>query len=310
MFLLLILPVIVSGFIVLKYHPYYYYKLHRFDGQLLHITCTALGLCCLIFGFGIVLFCNAKIPPVVFGMNVDIASTMTKHLTLLTAQPELLVIPTEKDPLYLEYFRHRDGVLQMTWIILTGISSILFAFFWSGWAALKWRLKAIDLSYLLASFGLKDKKNRLHKFFRRVKTTWKSDLTDEYKVTLMRGILKDSPLDVILFRSYLEEVYVMVTLSDRKVYVGRVISLGEPNESEGMDQEIVLTPFLSGYRDKDTLTVTFTTKYKDVDDDLSLVIKQDLISSVTEFDPKIYEAFTRAKKDDESRFAKFKKFFN
>src|SRR5690606_12039523 len=47
MLALLILPLLVSGFIVSHSHPYYYYKLHRQQGQYLYLHAARLGLRCL-----------------------------------------------------------------------------------------------------------------------------------------------------------------------------------------------------------------------------------------------------------------------
>lgn len=118
------------------------------------------------------------------------------------------------------------------------------------------------------------------------------------KFILMYEILKDSPLDAELFRSYAYQKPVLISLSTRKVYVGVAISLGEPNENEGMDQEISIVPIMSGYRDNNNLNVIFDTDYKTVstDDDLKVTIRQELIDSVSRFNFDVYESFQKQKK--------------
>lgn len=114
------------------------------------------------------------------------------------------------------------------------------------------------------------------------------------KIILMGRVLSDSPLDALLYQSYIsEKLLVMLTLSNRKVYVGVVNNMGEPNEVEGFDQEISLVPILSGYRDKDDLSVHWTTAYQEVDPDenLRIVIRQELIETASEFDFDTWEAF-------------------
>lgn len=81
----------------------------------------------------------------------------------------------------------------------------------------------------------------------------------------------------------------MLTMDDRKVYVGKIIQLGEPSETSGMDQDIVILPVMSGYRDKDNLKVVFTTYYKDVDKELELCLRQESIVSATEFSDDAYK---------------------
>lgn len=105
------------------------------------------------------------------------------------------------------------------------------------------------------------------------------------RIYVIGELLEDSPLDNLLFNLSLhKDKYVMLTLSDRKVYVGKVISLGEPTETSGMDKDISIMPLMSGYRDKDALKVTFTTFYEEVEADIYLSLRQDAIISASEFD--------------------------
>lgn len=105
------------------------------------------------------------------------------------------------------------------------------------------------------------------------------------KVYVIGELLEDSPLDNLLFKLSIEkDKHVMLTMGDRKVYVGKVISLGEPSETNGMDQDVSIMPLMSGYRDKDNLKATFTTYYEEVDSDIYLSLRQDAIVSATEFD--------------------------
>lgn len=109
------------------------------------------------------------------------------------------------------------------------------------------------------------------------------------RVYVIGELLEDSPLDNLLFKLSLEkDKHVMLTMDDRKVYVGKVISLGEPSETSGMDQDVSIMPLMSGYREKDTLKVTFTTYYEEVDADIYLSLRQDAIVSATEFDFQAY----------------------
>lgn len=46
--LLIIFPLLVSGYLACIKHPYYYCRLHRFEGQLLYLQVARLGLVCLV----------------------------------------------------------------------------------------------------------------------------------------------------------------------------------------------------------------------------------------------------------------------
>jgi len=116
--------------------------------------------------------------------------------------------------------------------------------------------------------------------------TWNS------RIYVMADILSDSPLDTLLFHLSLDkEKCAMISMDDRKVYVGKIISLGEPSETSGMDQDIAIIPLLSGYRDKDTLKVVFTTHYDEVDAQIILSLRQGSIISATVFDFDAYDVW-------------------
>lgn len=118
------------------------------------------------------------------------------------------------------------------------------------------------------------------------------------RIYVIGELLDDSPLDSLLFNLSLQkDKYVMLTMNDRKVYVGKIISLGEPTETNGMDQDISIMPLMSGYRDKDTLKVEFKTFYEQVSANIYLSLRQDAILSATEFDFKAYRVWNPAPAD-------------
>jgi hypothetical protein len=236
-----IAAIVANAFIVLRYSPTNFYKLHRYDGQLLYIKATFIGV------------------------------TFTAASYLLS-----------------EYFGVVDRILNSFNLKELQIFSegehleAFFIFF----------LFAVFISYVYCGI------ERLVLFF-RVILKFRSMASISYyrqmvKILLMHKILRDSPLDNLFFLSYVQNKFLLITMSDRKVYVGRVISLGEPNESEGPDQEISIVPVFSGYRDKDSLTVTLNTTYVGTDeiDDIYLVLKQDNIISACEFVESLYQKFS------------------
>lgn len=134
--------------------------------------------------------------------------------------------------------------------------------------------------------------------YRRKETEFRSGKAGiDSKILSMYEILKDSPLDVELCYSYIFKEPILISLSNRKVYVGIAVSLGEPNENEGMDQEISIAPLMSGYRDQQTLNAVFDTDYQNVDSDneFKVTIRQELIDSVSKFDFDVYQKFQQQK---------------
>jgi len=244
-FLLLIIPILISGFYVCNHNLYYFYRLHRYEGQYLYLKSALIGFLSLIISSVIALLLNKFVPSKVFGLPVDVIAFI-----------DSLIAPTIEDP--------KVSSLQLSWIILL---SVLTQF--TGWLWVK-------LSHLHIKLREKD--------------------VEKSKILLMSSILRDSPLDNILLESYIEEVPLMLTLNDRKVYVGIVSSLGEPNESEGMDQEIAIIPIMSGYRHKDNFSVNFNTDYKIIDKDLNIILRQEIINSATKFDFDTFEEFSKSSK--------------
>ncbi|MDI9844512.1 hypothetical protein QM435_05015 [Legionella pneumophila] len=124
-------------------------------------------------------------------------------------------------------------------------------------------------------------------------------LRKKTRIFLTYKLLQDSPLDTMLFESMANDKYLLITMLDRKCYVGRVVNLGEPNEQDGPDQEILVVPISSGYRDNDTLELKLTTIYNLVDssikDELTIVLKQHNIVSACDFHDNLYQKISNKK---------------
>lgn len=114
------------------------------------------------------------------------------------------------------------------------------------------------------------------------------------RIFVTADLLADSPLDAMLFHlSLAKDKYAMISMDDRKVYVGKVCSLGEPSETNGMDQDIAIIPLMSGFRDKDTLKVTFNTHYDEIGAEILLSLRQSSIISATEFNFDAYKIWNQ-----------------
>lgn len=244
MLLLLLLPALAAGFFVCKKSPLHYYRLHRYEGQMLYLQSASIGLVCSVIAYLLLAGVDYLFPPTLFGLNINLEAwlvALTLHATNLS----------EKD------------AYSLTWILMMTVATLFIAGLWVIWDVT--RLKRLG------------KKHQV-----------------DANIIVMGKVLADSPLDALLYASYVSEnMLVMLSLSNRKVYVGVVNNMGEPNEIEGFDQEISLVPVLSGYRDKDDLSIHWTTAYKDVDpgENLRIVIRQELIETASEFDFSIWEAF-------------------
>lgn len=254
MLLLLLLPILTAGFYICKKSPFHYYRLHRYEGQMLYLQSASIGLICLILAYVFLVSVNSFIPSTICTYNINI---------------EAFLIELTKNSLNVD----DEQASMFTWIFLLTVGILSIAYFWT-----------------------QNDQRRLNRLSK------KHDV--DARIILMGNVLADSPLDALLFESYVyENIYVMLTLSNRKVYVGVVNNMGEPNEVEGFDQEISLVPILSGYRDKDDLSVHWTTSYQEVDpdEDLRIVIRQELIESGSEFDFDTWEAFSTTRKERDKK---------
>ena len=74
---------------------------------------------------------------------------------------------------------------------------------------------------------------------------------------------KDDPLEIMLRKALGQGRLIMFSVKNGKVYVGFVASLQDPSRTM---QFIKIVPLMSGYRDKDTKVVQFTTFYPQVDE--------------------------------------------
>lgn len=256
MFLLLTLPILISGFFLCHIHPIYKYKLHRYEGQYLYLKCATLGITCLFIASVSCLLINKYFPSSFFvasyTINIDISSYIEELIKSTTPEKN-----------------NSNDIYTLTWVIVISISTLFVPPIWS------------FLSYIRLCIKHHAKG---------------SDFFKDTKLFVIANILSDSPLDNLLFKSSIskDDSPLMLSLKDRKVYVGQVISLGEPNEVQGSDQEISIIPIMSGYRDKDTLKVIFNTKYDDVDEDIYLTIRQDDIVSATQFSFDSYQKLNKS----------------
>lgn len=250
MFALLILPILVSGFIVLSINPYQKLKLHRYDGQLLYLKAAKVGLRYFIFVTIICLLlkdCAFKVPFTSIHFEPNIVTFIAKQLSAI--EHKKLV---------------SSDVMEASWLLALSIATIITSYAVSCVKAC-WIKFQDKLSNAL--FGSK-----------------------LATIILLGKILKDSPLDHMFYESFANKRAIMITLKSRKVYIGMVNNLGEPSESEEPNQEISLVPAMSGYRDKDTLALNLKNNYEISSKiDCSIVIKVDQIDTVSWFNYEFYE---------------------
>jgi hypothetical protein len=283
-FVLLILPILVSGYSAFTQNPYHYYRLHRYEGQLLYLESVRLGLGCTLVSATCTTLLNSFAPSAIQFFDFEIPLDIYGGINSLLKEI------------------HNDSD-SLTWILIITVGSLITSKLYVISAKIGLFLRAFDVTDALSMRRIKVSIKRRKWLSRQDKSLL--SYNEKAKIILMASVLKDSPIDALFLKSYvIDGFYVMLTMDDRKVYIGRVISLGEPNETEGMDQEITITPYASGYRDKDSLHLVLTTKYNEISEDVSLVLRQDKIISATHFSESIYEEFQHKHKTKQKAWIK------
>ncbi|QOQ77941.1 hypothetical protein IMF22_13345 [Pseudomonas poae] len=257
--LLIIVPLLVSGYMVCIRHPFFYHRLHRFQGQLLYLQVARLGLVCLIIATILSAIILALSKQKVEVAGYAIATDYSSYLGALLVQ--------------LDIANEKNGAL---WVFLLQIGLTAMAIP-LGWAKLYVRLR---------------------------KKVLKLETDEQLHYLLSLGVLDGNAFRRLLRESIEQREPCMFSLSDRKVYVGIVVFVGEPTESEGMDHAFTLLPILSGYRDKDTLEVTFNTHYTNTNQPLPIMLVQENVVSATRFDFTTWNTF-QSRKNRKTRQGQF-----
>ncbi|EOF9273776.1 hypothetical protein MBN81_001116 [Klebsiella pneumoniae] len=247
MFALLIIPLLVSGSLLVtsSHNIKLFFRLHRYDGQLLYMKVATYGfyscLAAIVAAYSIKFLC----PGLTF-------ATWLSHL-----------IDGSSDP--------KENRIT-AWLILLSVTTVGLAWLWLQFC----RLRIYVAAWLITH---KPKDEESINFSKQV-----------IRLNELGKLLSDGSLGQLFFDSATEDRPVLVSLKCRKVYVGTVNMISEPNEKQGPNLEISISPIMSGYRDKDTLRVLFSNDYNDLEDvDTSIIFPLSEVSHASWFNMDIHE---------------------
>lgn len=132
MLLLLILPVLVSGFIVCNGVVYHYFRLHRIEGQHLYLKSAFLGLRCLLIFFVISSVANAVLPDIFSILELNIPLNLVALITRLL--DDILLDSTN------------ESKLIASWVIVYffGVILVAYAWVWVSKVINKFRFKTLE----------------------------------------------------------------------------------------------------------------------------------------------------------------------
>lgn len=265
MALLLILPILVSGYLLCLKHPALYINLHKFEGQLLYLHVARLGLRCLVQAFVV----------------VSVISVLVSHVFSPTCWFEGTRVQICRSNTWnLDYLEMLGTKVKDWGFAPTQGAADLFAFM------LLISAVAVAIPFVLPRISMWNMRRR------------KGFENDEaLKMNLTRESMLSSPLGLALIDAFANRRDIMLSMDDRKVYVGVLTEISPSSEVLGPNEEITIVPLVSGYRDKDTLKVIYTTDYaakaaENADISFSAVIlRQSSIVSITTFSQEIRKAF-------------------
>ncbi|MHA6574775.1 hypothetical protein [Pseudomonas yamanorum] len=114
--LLIILPLLVSGYLVCIKHPYYYCRLYRFEGQLLYLQVARLGMVCVLVATVISALILALSKQTVYVPGHMVATDYSGYLGALLVQ--------------LDIANEKNGAL---WVFLlqTGLTAMVIPSLWA-----------------------------------------------------------------------------------------------------------------------------------------------------------------------------------
>lgn len=110
---LLIIPLLISGYIVLTKHPYHFYRLHRYEGQLLYIKAAVYGFFCLILA-------------VFFAGIMKSVFTSFHPVTLLRSVTD--------------FTKESSSNRMYSWLIILSLTSVMIGYIWGYLAKLYYLL--------------------------------------------------------------------------------------------------------------------------------------------------------------------------
>lgn len=249
--LLLILPLLVSGYMLCNKNLLIRYRLPQYEGQLLYFCVAYFGIICFSVAF----------------ILVSVLSVAFSHQwgSLCPAVP-LRWCPSWFSTDYLAF---GGSLIETAYTPWKGKGQF-YAFF-----------LMVGIVTMLMPYPLSWLAQRAYKKSKEKLVGWKLSDT-EVEVSILKDSLAHLPVAQVLFSSSADYRPVMVIMEDRRVYVGLVSSIGTPSEASSAEEDFGLWPLMGGYCDKDTLEIVLDSEYPEFNKDTSpqLFMRQKNVFSV------------------------------
>lgn len=305
--LLFLIPILVCGFFFLSKSHFHKHKFQKLDGQQLYLKSALFGIffTSLAFIFTAWLIEGNRY----FLFEIFALKDLKDNLTIY------IMNSLYSDNLTLKITKYKETEIYKTisfyiFFTLTFVNSIFLTMvgvkLYKLYYIFKEYIKIMDLTFKTVA--------RVNSFFISINETFpvinklSAKLLLTYKahnkgLDSVKKEIKD-PLNNLLYSSILLNVselnksddskLLLLTMSDRKVYIGNILGFGIGDERFSLTSEtFIFLPIQSGYRDKLDKSVKLTTSYvnvinnaKDDINEITIILRRDNIISAVKFDEK------------------------
>ena len=138
-----------------------------------------------------------------------------------------------------------------------------------------------------------------------------ANLSKKFKMKIYNNVIKYNDMEIIISRAVRKAMPICFSLKSKKIYVGFIDSTIDPGEKRS---DVRILPLLSGYREKDTNEIVFTTNYYQVyesnserlehlsENDFEIAFPFSEVQSVNLFDISAYNLFTENASENQLEF--------
>ncbi|MEG0483570.1 hypothetical protein [Acinetobacter sp.] len=332
MALLFLIPILVCGYFYLINSHMHKFKIKKVEGQQLYFKCAFHGFTFTILGFGLT---SVLISQEFHILNTTVGLMKIQTLLVDNIFYSINLKKTSEIGQSVILQESKRNIGFYSFFLISFLISLLLVMLWNnfcrGYFVIKDCLDVISRSlpfqYLrafISSCVMLFRK--LYLYLRHLRSSDKKPRSN-IKISMIQelkdiwwkwkyginGIKKEikNPLDSLLYQSienhqsfkedFSNTQLIMITMSDRKVYIGLVVGFGKDNDAFSVDNEtFFFLPIKSGYRNKYDLRVCVTTDYSSAInnanelDDIQIILNKKSIVSACKFDDSRFKSFDKS----------------
>lgn len=228
MLALLLIPILVSGYIIVNTRYINYFSIHRYEGQYLYLKVIYTGSACCLMALAVALTLKGFFP------GFHPVAAVYARFTTSTAEGEI--------------YRGFSSYRLYIWMSLISITAIIVAMTLS---ALSYSQQFICGRWFI--HPLITTRERLN-----VRKTPTRELAKTYA---QLKIAKNNSIEHHLIHMMLLQDPVIITQKDGLIMGGFITAVSEPDEVKNVSSDITLYPIISGFRHSESSTICIDNIY-------------------------------------------------